>query len=171
MKKSIFFIFLFFLSISHDALSQIQNAERKAALNIINQSQFCALITIDEEGIPESRMMQTLPVEEDFVIFLGTNPNTQKINQIKNNPNVSVYYTESNSTGYVNIQGKAEIINSKLLKDKYWKDGWESFYPDKEKDYILIKINPIKLQLVSYASGFVSKHSDWRAVEVDFSED
>lgn len=138
------------------------------ALEIINQADFCSLVTIDNNGYPAARMMQTLPVEDDFFIWLGTKPNTQKVKQIKTNSKVSVYYTEANSTGYVNVKGKAEIINNRESKNKFWKEGWETFYPNKEKDFVLIKIKPHKLQIVSYENRIVSKEDDWRAVEIVF---
>ncbi len=160
------FILLLFLQIS--TFGQTENRQKSIALEIINQSAFCSLTTLDEEGIPESRMMQTLPVGEDFVIWLGTKSNSQKVTQINNNPKVSVYYTEAHSTGYVNVQGEAEIINDEVSKSKHYKEGWDAYYPNKDEDFILIKITPIKLQIVSYAQGIVSTKEDWRAEEIIF---
>lgn len=158
---------LAFLFFSH-AFAQTEATPKEVALNIMNQAAFCSFTTIDDDGLPESRMMQTLRIEKDFIIWLGTKPNTQKVAQVKNNPNVSVYYTEAHSTGYVNIQGKAEIINDNEIKEKHWKEGWEAFYADKDKDFVLIRITPLKLQMVSYAHGIISEKEDWSAKEIIF---
>lgn len=157
-----------FLSLYFTSFSQTEERYTNIALQIINESSFCSLITIDEDGIPAARMMQTLPVGDDFVIWLGTKPNTQKVAQIKANSKVSVYYTDANSTAYVNVQGRADIITDRLSKEKYWKQGWEAYYPDKEKDFALIKIKPEKLQIVSYTMGIVSTEENWRAKEIIF---
>lgn len=150
------------------SFAQNTNKIREVSLSIINKSQFCSLSTINTDGYPENRMMQTLPVGQDFIIWLGTNPKTQKVAQIKNNPMVSVYYAEDSSGSYVNVQGKAEIITDIDIKNTYWKEGWEAFYPDKEKDFVLIKITPVQLQMVSYDNGLISEKDDWRAFELKF---
>lgn len=166
--KSRFIILI--LSIIHvNSFAQLEDTLKSAALQIINNSDFCTLITIDSSGFPAARIMQSLTVAEDFVIWLGTKPITQKVNHIKAHPEVSVYYTENSSTTYVNIKGKAEIITSNEMKKKYWKEGWESFYPDREKDFVLLKVSPVSMQIVSYSMGIISEKENWAADEVVFT--
>jgi len=143
---------------------------KQVALSIMNQASTCALITVDSEGITYPRMMQTLPTEDDFVVWLATNPKTRKAAQIIENSKVSLYYIIENSDGYVSIQGKAELVNSKDAKEKYWKEGWEAFYQDKEKDMILIKIVPETMEIVSYQNGITSTEENWAAEKIVFKK-
>jgi general stress protein 26 len=105
--KHILLLFLLYLTINL-TFAQNKDSLKFATFEMINQAEYCALITIDEDGFPAARMMQTLPVEYDFVIWLGTKPNTQKIKHIENNQRVSVYYSDVESAAYVNVQGIAE---------------------------------------------------------------
>lgn len=169
---SILISLLFTFSFSSSIIAQNTNAEesknKEIALEIINQASTCALITIDQDGQPIARMMQTLPTENDFIIWLATNPKTRKIEQIKANEKVSIYYTEANSTGYVCIQGTAELVNDLETKKAHWKEGWQAYYQNIETDMLLIKIVPSSMEIVSYAKGLISKDENWGAPKLKF---
>lgn len=157
------------LSTSHAQYSPSEEAKYKeVALEIINAATTCSLITVDEHGFPMARMMQTLPTNDDFIVWLATKPNCRKVQQIKENPKVSLYYTESNASGYVCIQGKAALVNDSQTKKEHWKEEWQAYYPNPEKDLILIKIIPMKMEVVSYANGLISMEEDWAAKRVLF---
>lgn len=66
----------------------------KAAREIIKSAGNVALITQDENGIPQVRTMDPFLPEDDFTIWLATQPNTRKVKQIKNNPSVTLYYAD-----------------------------------------------------------------------------
>jgi len=161
-------ILILLLGNSTLVFSQSETKQKEIALQIINNAKVCSLISIDNEGYPAARMMQTLPVEEDFIVWLGTKNITNKVDQIKNNPKVSVYYMESETSGYVNMQGIAEIVTDKENKDKHWKKEWKEYYPNKKNDFVLIKITPLKIQMVSYENNIISKSEDWKAKEIIF---
>ena len=113
-----------------------------AAREIINASRTCALITLDDESVPMVRIMDPFPPESDFTVWFGTKAESRKVNQIKNNPEVTLYYQDSDASGYVVIHGKAQIIDDQKEKQKRWKDAWEEFYPNNREGYLLIKVSP-----------------------------
>jgi len=41
-------------------------------------------------------------------------------------------------------------VNDPDKKAKYWVDGWQRFYPDRDKDYILLEVTPEKLEVCSF---------------------
>lgn len=135
---------------------------------MINEASTVSLITLDKEGYPSARMMQTLATHEDFIIWLATKPNTKKIKQVKQNSRVSLYYTDKNSTGYVCIQGKAVLVEDAKAKQAHWKEGWEAYYTHPETDMILIKIIPERMEMVSYSHGIISTEKDWAAKKIKF---
>lgn len=51
---------------------------------------------------------------------------------------------------YVSIAGKARLVNDPDKKARYWTDGWQKYYPDREKNYILIEVTPENLEVCSY---------------------
>ena len=144
---------------------QVQSQDKellKAAREIITNSETCALITIDKNGRPSARTMETLTPESDFTLWFGTNPESRKVTQIKNDPRVSVYYLDKDQSGYVVISGTAEIINAKQAKETYWKEEWNAFYPNKKEGYILIKVTPESAEIVSNSRAILGDSITWK---------
>ena len=139
-----------------------------AAREIMDASGTCALITLDAGSIPMVRIMDPFPPESDFTVWLGTNSETRKVSQIKNNPNVSLYYQDSDASGYVVIHGKAQIIDDQNEKQKRWKDAWEAFYPNNRKGYLLIKVSSEWMEVLSYSRGITGDPKTWQTPVVRF---
>lgn len=133
----------------------------KAARELIISAGTCALITIGEQGYPQARVMDAFLPEEDFTVWFGTNPNTRKVEQIKNNSQVTVFYTDPEAAGYVALHGTATLINDKSEKEKRWKEAWSAYYPNRDDAYVLIKVSPEWMEVVSYAHGIVSDTPNW----------
>lgn len=138
----------------------------KAAADIIQRVPNCALITLNETGQPQARTMDPFPPEENFVIWFGTNRNSRKVSEIRNDPRVSIYYGEASGNGYVVINGTAVLVDDTIAKEKYWKKEWERFYPDRS-NYLLIKVIPENLEVISYEHGLSGDSVSWRAPNID----
>jgi general stress protein 26 len=132
-----------FQELSKDSLLKIAN-------EVIKTQRTCTFITVDEYGKPQARVLAYFPPEDDWKIWLGTSTNSRKVMQVKNNPNVIVFYFDPEGGSYVSIAGKAQIINDPELKKEYWKDEWKVFYPNPEKDYVLIEVAPVHLEICSF---------------------
>lgn len=120
------------------------------ARTIVDSAKCRILITVDENGQPHAREMSPFAPEKDWAIWLGTTRGSRKTNQIKHNPNVVVYYYDTKGMSYVSVSGKARLNDSPDLKAKYWVDSWKIFYPDRDKNYILIEVIPEKLEVCSF---------------------
>lgn len=147
------------------------NEIKSAAREIIKSAETCALITLDKDGRPRARAMETLVPENDFIIWFGTNPKSRKVAQIKNDSRVTIYYLDSDNSGYVMLYGKAKIINDKKAKEAHWKDEWEAFYPNKEEDYVLIKLTPEWMEVISNSRGIFGDSVTWEVPKVPFDFD
>jgi len=139
-----------------------------AAREITDASGTCALITLDEQSIPMVRIMEPFPPESDFTVWFGTNAESRKVKQIKNNPNVTLFYQDSDNTGYVVIHGKAQIIDDERQKEKWWKAGWEAFYPNNRAGFLLIKVSPDWMEVLSVSRGIIGDSITWRTPVVRF---
>jgi general stress protein 26 len=117
---------------------------------IIDSAESRTLISVDAKGKPRARTMSPFPPEKNWIIWLGTSTKSRKVKEIKNNPNVIVFYYDSDSWSYVSVGGKATLVNNPDKKAQYWKEGWKRFYPDRDKDYILIKVIPERLEVCSF---------------------
>jgi general stress protein 26 len=140
----------------------------EAAREIMNSANTCALITLDREGRPRVRAMDAFLPEEDFTVWMGTNSSSRKVDQIKNDPRVTLYYLEGGDSGYVMIHGKAYLVDDKEEKEKRWKPEWEAFYPADRKGYLLIKIIPDWMEVVSYSHGLIGDPDTWEPPKVMF---
>jgi general stress protein 26 len=166
MKKLLFFIFVFYFANATSA-QKVKNSSHsavillKAAEEIMNSTRTCALITQDKNGISRVRTMDPFAPEKDFTVWFGTNPKSRKIAQIKNNNKVTIFYRDKDDSGYVMIYGKAELINDQKLKNKFWKDTWKSFYPNKKESYLLLKVTPIHMEIVSPPRNIVGSADTW----------
>jgi general stress protein 26 len=174
-KKFSFFIILIFLLKSTNGFNQnIQETDSinlkllSAARDIMTSAKTCALITIDSEGRPRVRVMDPFSPENDFTVWFGTNAKSRKVEQIKNDPKVTLYYLEPNNSGYVMLHGIAQLVFDQAEKDNRWKTEWEAFYPNKEEDYLLIKISPQWLEVISYTHGIIGDHKTWEPPKVIF---
>jgi general stress protein 26 len=166
MKKSTQLLFVCCFVFNASA-QQIKNTSLskttliKAAKEIMISTGTCALITQDKNGVSRVRMMDPFTPEKSLTLWFGTNPKSRKIAQIKNNNNVTVYYRDKDDSGYVMIYGKAELVNDQKSKKKYWKNTWKSFYPNKKESYVLIKVIPIRMEILSPPRNIIGSTETW----------
>jgi len=178
LKGFYYLLFIILLLIPFKGISQeseqANSPEDKlmdAAREIMTSAETCALITLDLEGRPRVRAMDAFLPEEDFTVWMGTNSNSRKVNQIKNDPRVSLYYLEENVSGYVMIYGTAYLVDDKEEKEKRWKPEWEAFYPNDRKGYLLIKIVPEWMEVVSYTHGLLGDPESWEPPKLFFDSE
>ena len=152
--------------------TSVENTARmelmKAAREIIDAAGTCALITLDENNLPMVRTMDPFTPENDFTIWFGTNSQSRKVDQIRNNPNVTLYYRDIDDSGYVVIHGKALIIDDEQEKQTRWKEGWESFYPNNREGYMLIKVSTEWMEILSVTRGINGDPKTWKTPVVRF---
>lgn len=146
----------------------VNNDIKEVAKEIMANTNTCALITVDSLNCPRVRMMGTLQPDGDFTVWFGTNPKSRKVAQIQQNPEVTVYYIEEGNSGYVMLQGTAQLVNTIKEKKIYWKDEWEQFYPNYPEDYLLIKVTPKWLEVVSYKHNIISESDTWEPQKILF---
>lgn len=139
----------------------LRNKLTDAAREIMNSAESCALITLDQEGRPRVRTMDAFLPEVDFIVWFGTNAKSRKVEQIKNDPRVTLYYLEDEDAGYVMIYGTAYLVDDLYEKENRWKPEWEAFYPDNRDGYLLIKVVPEWMEVVSYTHGILGDAESW----------
>jgi len=139
-----------------------------AAREIIEAARYCGLVTLDESGAARVRTMDPFLPEADMTIWLGTNRHTRKVQQIENDPRVTLYYFSSDPVGYVTISGRAHLVDDPTEKSMRFKDGWEAFYADREADFLLIQVTPERMEVISYGRGIGGDSETWEPPVVEF---
>ena len=127
-------------------------------LELIQSTFACQLTTIDTQGLPYTTAMNNLRCakeypalvslfegqDNDFVLYLSTSMQSDKMARMQANPKVSAYFCESNSFLGVMLAGEIEIITDQGLKDRIWQEGWTMYYPNGPHgpEYGIIKLEP-----------------------------
>lgn len=147
-----------------------RSAVLKAATELMGKARYCALVTVGLDGHPQARVVDPFAPEEDMTVWIATNPVTRKVDQIKKDSRVTLFYFDPAGPGYVTLLGTAAVVDDSAEKAKRWKDDWVAFYKDKNRgdDYVLIRVKPSRLEIVSYAHGLLNDPKTWRPLTVGF---
>jgi general stress protein 26 len=113
-------------------------------------------------------MMDPFAPEENWRIWLATNPSSRKVNEMRRNPRVSLFYSDVASQGYVTVYGRARLVNDPKEKAKRWKEEWKDFYPNRAKAYLLIEVVPDKMEVVIVSKNVVGTSPSWSPLTVTF---
>lgn len=139
-----------------------------AAREIISQTTYCGLVTVDSNGQPQVRTMNPFPVKDDLVIWFATARSSRKVRELKANPKVAVYFADHiTAKGYVNISGKAEVIDDKELLQKMKRDYWDGI-PNWQDIFVLIKIVPERLEVINYKHKLNNDPLTFKAPSIEF---
>jgi general stress protein 26 len=131
---------------------------KRLSLELMGSSKAAYLTTIDLEGYPITRAMFNLRnkeqfpeftgfferLENKFEIFISTNTSSSKIEHIKKNPKISVYYCEPEDFKGVMFNGDVEIIDDLEIKKQIWLDWWTKYYHEglEDPDYTVLRLEP-----------------------------
>ena len=139
------------------------------AREVVEGAAFVSLATLDEEGYPAVRAMDPLPPDEDWVVWLATNPDSRKVRQLRARPRVALHYLAEGVPAYVTLIGRARLVDDAEMKARHWKESWTPFYPDRDESVLLIEVTPVRLEVVSEAHGAPGDPQTWRAHVVEFT--
>ena len=138
-----------------------------AAREIMGQQTYCALITLDSLGKADVRTINPFAPEEDMCVWSATNSLSKKVKEIKNNPNVTLYYCDhKNATGYVAIKGKAVLVDDLAEKMKRKRAYWDQAFPD-FKYLMLIKVIPERIEVINYKRGMLNDPKTFEAPYIE----
>lgn len=137
-----------------------------AAHEIINETTYCGLVTIDSTGQPQVRTMNPFPANNELITWFATSRSSRKVREIKKNPKVCVYFANHvTAKGYVNITGTAEVIDDKELLKKMKRDYWENI-PDWQNIFVLIKVVPKTVEVINYKHGLNNDPRTFKAPSI-----
>jgi general stress protein 26 len=152
----------------HAQSSVHRDTIRAAALEIMRETNYCALVTTDSTGQPQIRTMNPFPANDEFITWFATSRTSRKVREIKNNPKVCVYYADHVAAkGYVSINGKAEIIDDRELLLKMKREYWNGI-PNWQNIFVLIKIAPQSMEVINYKHGLSNAPGTFKAPSISF---
>ncbi len=122
-----------------------------AARAVMQSAEFCFLVTVDAATEPQARLMQPFPPDAQMRVWLGTNPSSRKIAQIRKNPRTTLAYYDKSGPSYVTLIGTSRIVNTPAERRKHWRKEWQAFFPGGPDgpNYTLIEFTPHRIELIS----------------------
>ncbi|MEW6320409.1 MAG: pyridoxamine 5'-phosphate oxidase family protein [Acidobacteriota bacterium] len=151
------------------AAPHTRDAIVSAARSVVATARYATLVTLDATGQPQARIVDPFAPEDDLAIWVATNPLSRKVGEIAADPRVTLLYFDSASESYVTVIGSARLVRDPAEKAKRWKPEWAGFYKDANRgdDYLLIRIDVSRLEVVAAALGMTNDPATWRPVVLD----
>ncbi|WP_102275004.1 pyridoxamine 5'-phosphate oxidase family protein [Cytobacillus massiliigabonensis] len=117
----------------------------------IISNQRTGVLSSVENNKPHSRYMTFY--NDDLTLFTPTKKDTEKIEEMKKNPSVSIllgYEGKGIEDAYVEISGKAMIKDSPEAKTNLWNDSFSTWFNGPEDpNYVLLQIQPEVIRLLN----------------------
>lgn len=132
-------------------------------ISIIKNSKAAYLATVDSEGKPEIRALLNLPNprkykklegkaliqdDEQLTLYFTTNTSSKKVQRIRKNPNVALYFCEPSLFKGICVSGIMEEVLDQDVKSDFWQRGWTMYYPlgKTDPDYTILKFTSTKIE-------------------------
>ena len=143
------------------------------AKSSMRSAEYCILITLGDSGEANARLVQPFEPEADMTIWVGTWSKSRKVREIQKDGRVTLAFHDKENTAYVTLLGSAQIENDINQRRKYWREEWLGFIPQGPDgdDYVLVKFIPLRIELMSFASGVLPKPYGLKPAAVVRSED
>lgn len=99
------------------------------------------LVTRTTDGQLRSRPMAMADVEADGTLWLLTDRNSGKLDEIEADNNVNV--TAQSSSKYLSFSGRAVAVDNRQKIDELWQESWKVWFPGGKTDpsLVLLRIN------------------------------
>jgi len=131
---------------------------KKLSLELIETTKVVLLSTIDFQGYPITRALLNVRNKENYpefidffdkqenkyATFFSTNTSSSKIEHIKRNPNISIYYCDPEDFKGVMFGGEVEVINDLDIKREFFLESSIRYYPKgvEDPDYTILRFEP-----------------------------
>jgi general stress protein 26 len=132
------------------------------ARDIIATARFATFVTLGDAGTPQARIVDPLLPDAELVTYVATNPKSRKVREIRKDSRVTLLYFDPARPGYVTLVGRAhEVTGSE--KQAHHKNDWQAFFPaERPASYVLYRIVPSRVEVVSAKDGLPGDPSTWR---------
>jgi general stress protein 26 len=143
----------------------------KAAREVMAHARYCSLLTVGLEGRLQARIVDPFAPDESITVWIGTNPVTRKVAEIRKDPRATLICFDPGDKAYVTLIGVAEVVTDAAEKARHWKTDWAEFYKDgpRGEDYVLLRFSTQHIELASPAHELMNDPVTWRPVSVELA--
>ena len=131
---------------------------KEASTQLMATAPVAYVTTIGPGGYPYTRAMFNLrngdqfsgqarlfaEHQDDLLVFFSTNTSSHKLDQIKADPRVSVYYCSPDQFHGLMLSGDIGGVDDSALRHTIWNEGWERYYPGgpDDPDHTVLCLRP-----------------------------
>ncbi|MFD6463821.1 pyridoxamine 5'-phosphate oxidase family protein [Streptomyces roseolus] len=125
-----------------------------AATDIVRASIYGFLTTV-AEGRPHTRLVQTMQVDPDGTVWIGTSPKSRKALDIAAQPEVTYAVEDRATLSYTCLYASAEIIDDTAELTAKWQQPYAAFFPDGPEggDFVLLRLRPHAVEVMDFTRG------------------
>lgn len=126
------------------------------ARELIDSCEVFVLATVDAENHPHSRWMAAKLVEDGMTIYMETNVNARKVQEIGENPNIELLFASKDYTEVLRLSGRAVMDGTPEMRKRIWDQNPESakyFLSHDDSQLGIIKFEPERLSYCGPSTG------------------
>jgi general stress protein 26 len=114
---------------------------------LIKDVKICMMLTHDGNEI-KGRPMATTEASKDGILWFFTSSSSEKYNEILNDADIALSYSNPSSNNYVIVNGRAEISRDKNKIKDLWNPFLKAWFPEGADDphLVLIRVEPHKAE-------------------------
>lgn len=135
-----------------------KNKIKEKAKGVIKASQVFVFSTA-EGNLPKSRFMGSLVEKENFTYYMETYASSNKVSQIKKNPNSQLLFFRNDYSEIVTLTGKASLVDSPKVKEfvfNSYPNSKKYFKGFEDKEFVVIEF---KAEAIDY---FTFEHKQFK---------
>ena len=120
----------------------MENHDFKSLVGKIQDIKVGMFTTMCKDNQLRGRPMTTCEVEEDGFLWFFTSINSKLIDDLIEQDNVNISYTDIGRNLYISVKGQAILVRSKTKIEQFWNPLAKVWFPKgiEDPDLVLIKI-------------------------------
>jgi general stress protein 26 len=100
--------------------------------DLIDDMEVAMLTTRRPDGRLVSRPMQTQDVDSEFDLWFVTTDETDKFDEIEQDPNVNLAYYDNSSREWVSVSGRARLVRDRQQIERLYDASWRVWLEKKD---------------------------------------
>lgn len=135
------------------------------ARKLIGEATFCVAATQGENGDANARVVQPMPLQDDWTVNVVTNRRCRKVREIERSGRMTLLYQGDDGRSYVCLVGRAIIVEDIELKRAMWKPAHDRWNPGGPEDpaTVFARLSTERIELWSAVHGVLPKPEGYSA--------
>lgn len=103
-------------------------------IKLLRSMKVAMLTTVAEDGSLRSRPMAPVEVNEDGTLWFFTQASSPKVDEVQQEQQVNVSFSEANHSRFVSVSGKGTMVYDREKMKALWNPIYKAWFPDGLED-------------------------------------